>query len=132
MTSDGYVDEVVDPDVFADPRMVADGKSPGVLDVDARFDDHALTDGGTENSQNDILGTIGTEERIQEHDCIDKIPNSPQYDTGTGHIPGDAIAAQVRCRTFAGLGVGIHRISRCQGSDIVRMFIICCSTSSWL
>ena len=42
--------EVVDPHVLADPAVVTDGQFPGVLDGDARFEDHAAPDACTEET----------------------------------------------------------------------------------
>ena len=43
--------KVVDPEVFAEPAVVADGKPPGEFDFDAGFDADALAEGGTEAAQ---------------------------------------------------------------------------------
>jgi hypothetical protein len=43
--------EVVDPEGFAEPAVVADGESPGEFDFDAGFDADALAEGGAEAAQ---------------------------------------------------------------------------------
>ena len=50
MVAEGDLTEVVNPHVLADPAVVTDGQFPGVLDGDARFEDHAAPDACTEET----------------------------------------------------------------------------------
>ena len=59
MVANGDLAEVVDPHIFANPRVVANGKFPGVLDGDARFEDHAATHFGAEKAQEGALEGAG-------------------------------------------------------------------------
>jgi hypothetical protein len=42
--ADGDHNQIVDPYIFTYPSVIADGKIPWVLDVDARFNGHPFAD----------------------------------------------------------------------------------------
>ena len=54
--------EVVDPHIFANPRVVAYDKLPRVLDGDARLEDHAAPHFGAEQAQKGALEGAGPRE----------------------------------------------------------------------
>ena len=59
MIANGDLAEVVDPHVFADPRVIADNQFPWVFDGDARFEDHVSPDFGAEKAQEGALEGAG-------------------------------------------------------------------------
>ena len=59
MVAEGDLTEVVDPHIFTNPAVVTDGQFPGVLDGDARLEDHAAPDVCTEKAQEGALEGAG-------------------------------------------------------------------------
>jgi hypothetical protein len=59
MTTDFYISEVVNPYILANPGIITNLKTPGILDVDTGFEHHPLPNFGTEPSENGTLGTHG-------------------------------------------------------------------------
>jgi len=53
MIADQNLSQIVQPDILADPTMIADFKSPRKLHADAGLDRYAGTYAGAEQSQND-------------------------------------------------------------------------------
>ena len=54
VVAEGDLAEVVNPYVLADPAVVTDGEFPGVLDGDARLEDHAAPHFGAEKAQEEM------------------------------------------------------------------------------
>ena len=76
VVAEGDLTEVVDPHVLADPAVVTDDQFPGVLDGDARFEDHAAPDVRTEKAQEGAFegarpGEPGLEEQAGDDDPQD-------------------------------------------------------------
>lgn len=73
VVAEGDLAEVVNPYVLADPAVVTDGEFPGVLDGDARLEDHAAPHFGAEKAQEGALqgagpGEPGLEEQAGNED----------------------------------------------------------------
>ena len=74
VVAEGDLAEVVDPHVLANPAVVTDGEFPGVLDGDARFEDHAAADVGAEKAKEGTLEGAGPRKPSLEEQAGDEDP----------------------------------------------------------
>lgn len=77
--SDAHRCVVVDPDLFADPDMIACLQKPWGLDIDTRFDHHAAAKLGPEHAQEHDLCPRRQQPKnaASKEKCIDQIPQGP-------------------------------------------------------
>jgi hypothetical protein len=75
VTSDLDRRQIIDPGASADPSEVADFQKPGIFDVDARLNEDAPADLGSEEAQEERFEPIGIGHSAHEKNHIDKVPD---------------------------------------------------------
>lgn len=95
-----YLNQVVNPDLFSYPAMVANSEQPWVLNIHCRFNYHSLAYLCTEKSQYKNLKTAEGIHRIQEEQQVAEIPEQLFQFSGTGPVPLILKSGKLDCKLF--------------------------------
>jgi hypothetical protein len=85
--TNGDLIEIIDPHIFADPRMMADFQTPGVFHAHPWFDHDTLADTGSEYAQQPPADGGGREDGTTQHGLAEEEPQRANQARTSGMIP---------------------------------------------